>query len=90
MDYRQLLKKYINFVVIEEGTTFLNARAGWGDSPKFTDEEWDKLQELEAEPLDISAATHNCYCHSIDVGPCSICKELGCQVWDFDGVALLP
>lgn len=87
MDYRQLLKKYINHVGAEEGTTFLAFKGGWEDSPEFTDEEWAELQKLEAEPLAISAATHSCSCHVKNAGPCPICKELGCVVWDFNYVA---
>jgi hypothetical protein len=45
MDYRELLKKYINHVGEEEGTTFLS----WDGDDRFTEAEWDELQALEAE-----------------------------------------
>lgn len=90
IDYRQLLKKYIAHVGVEEGTTFLDVKESWPDSPEFTDEEWAKLLELEAEPLVVSAETHNCSCHAKNQGPCPICKELGCEVWDFNTAAWAP
>lgn len=51
MDYRELLKKYIDHVGEEEGTNFLSHRGSWPDSVKFTDEEWAELQVLKVEPL---------------------------------------
>jgi hypothetical protein len=60
MDYRALLKKYINHVGIAEGTTFLSdfERGSRHDSPKFTDAEWEMLQLIDEEgegdqPLEI-------------------------------------
>lgn len=60
MDYRALLKKYINHVATQEGTTFLgdHDRSGWADSPEFTDAEWEMLvliaDESEGDqPLEI-------------------------------------
>lgn len=92
MDYRQLLKKYIKHVGEAEGSTSLgdHDRSAWADMPEFTDEEWAKLQELEAESLAISSVTHSCSCHVKNQGPCVICKEIGCEVWDFNQVATLP
>lgn len=87
MDYRQLLKKYIEHVAEREGTTFLSdweRPASYSESPGFTDEEWAKLKQLEDEPLAVSAETHSCSCHPKNQGPCGICKELGCEVWDFN------
>lgn len=60
MDYRALLKKYINHVGLSEGTTFLgnHDRGAFGDSVEFTDAEWTMLQVIEQEgegdqPLEI-------------------------------------
>lgn len=48
IDYRELLKKYINHVGEEEGTTFL----AWADeSGRFTDEELTELRVLDDEGL---------------------------------------
>lgn len=54
MDYRQLLKKYIDHVGEYEGSTFLQdyMRSNYPDMPDFTDEEWAELKKLEDEPLD--------------------------------------
>lgn len=90
MDHRQLLKKYIAHVVVEEGSACLDYKEPWANSPEFTDEEWAELKKLEREPLVISAVTHSCSCHAKNAGPCGICKELGCEVWDFNEVATLP
>jgi hypothetical protein len=32
--------------------------------------------------------THSCSCHVRNQGPCDICKVLGCEVWDFNQVAV--
>lgn len=32
--------------------------------------------------------THSCSCHAQTKGPCLLCKELGCVVWDFNQVPL--
>ena len=46
MDYRELLKKYINHVGECEGITFLR----YGEKPDFiTDEEWAELQKIAKE-----------------------------------------
>lgn len=45
IDYRTLLKKYINLVAEEEGVTFIR----WASSPDFTPEEIAALKEVEAE-----------------------------------------
>lgn len=54
MDYRALLKKYIEHVGVAEGTDFLadSERGSWTDSPEFTDEEWRMLQVLRDEEDD--------------------------------------
>lgn len=44
MDYRKLLKKYIEHVGEEEGTSFLNRKG-----KMFTDDEWEELQEVVDE-----------------------------------------
>lgn len=31
---------------------------------------------------------HSCSCHVKNAGACPICKELGCEVWDFNQVAV--
>jgi hypothetical protein len=45
VNYRELLKKYIDHVGEEEGVTFLHSRP----AGRFTDEEWAELQVLDAE-----------------------------------------
>lgn len=89
MNYRQLLKKYINHVGIAEGVTFLEdfERSSRFDSPNFTDEEWAKLKELEAEDPKLDTS-HSCSCHTQRKGPCDVCKDLGCLVWDFNEVRI--
>lgn len=89
MDHRQLLKKYITYVGDEEGTTFLGVRGGMLSEVEFTEEEWQELKKLEDEPLTISKETHSCSCHAQEAGPCGVCKELGCKVWDFNKIAEL-
>lgn len=42
-----------------------------------------KIEEEKAASPD-----HSCSCHARDRGPCVICKELGCEVWDFNQYAL--
>lgn len=88
MDYRHLLKKYINHVGESEGSTSLgdHDRSALAGMPEFTDEEWAELQKLEAEDPDLSPVTHSCSCHARNAGPCDICKALGCEVWDFNEV----
>jgi len=55
IDHRNLLKKYIEHVGVEEGSTFLHVReSSLPECVEFTDEEWDELKKLEYEPLDIS------------------------------------
>ena len=51
MDYRELLKKYINYVGEIEGVTFLGERyANRGFTPSFfTIEEWEELNKLDEE-----------------------------------------
>jgi hypothetical protein len=49
MEYRELLKKYIDHVGISEGVTFLN---GDNDSGRFTNEEWEELQKLDKESIE--------------------------------------
>ena len=49
MDYRELLKKYINYVS-EQGTTFIS-RLEYADED-FTPEEKDELRKLEAETIE--------------------------------------
>lgn len=52
LDYKELLRKYIDHVSTEEGTDFLH------DGPNydltFTDEEWKELQDLSGRPWPIS------------------------------------
>lgn len=92
MDHRQLLKKYIYHVGECEGTTFLSDlhRPLSKYREAFTDEEWAELQKLENESLSVSAETHSCSCHPKNAGPCPICKELGCEVWDFNQAVVMP
>lgn len=49
MDYRKLLKKYINYVGEMEGVTFLSDFYGTPNEEDFTREEWKELQELDKE-----------------------------------------
>lgn len=59
MDYRALLKKYIEHVGTYEGSTFLSdhKRSAYPDMPTFTDEEWALLKHISEEgddpPLEI-------------------------------------
>lgn len=48
MNYRELLKKYIDHVANCEGTTFLGAHK---QTDRFTDEEWQELGLLDDECL---------------------------------------
>lgn len=89
MNHRQLLIKYINWVGDEEGSTFLDHRQAWLSDVEFTDEEWEELQRLEAIKYK-DLANHSCSCHARNAGACDICKVLGCEVWDFNQVAMLP
>lgn len=51
MDYRELLKKYIQHVQANEGTTFIEDRyrEKYLEFPKFTNEEWTALTALDTE-----------------------------------------
>jgi hypothetical protein len=49
MDYRELLKKYINHVGYCEGTTFIHM--AYPDDMGFTAEEVAELEKLDAEVL---------------------------------------
>lgn len=51
MNYKELLKKYINYVGEMEGVTFLGERyANKGYYPSnFTKEEWEELNKLDKE-----------------------------------------
>lgn len=42
----------------------------------------DVANELTAIP------NHSCSCHTQGAGPCGICESLGCQVWDFNHIAV--
>lgn len=89
MNYKQLLLKYINHVGLSEGTTFLSNghRNEWEDSVDFDDEEWAELQKLDAVDWKMFIG-HSCSCHMRTQGPCDVCKTLGCEVFDFNEVAL--
>lgn len=80
VDYRFLLKKYINHVAVEEGTTFLNTRSAWPDSPEFTDEEWAALQQLDEESLEMGTLPHLCSCHVNKNRNCGVCAALSCTL----------
>lgn len=32
---------------------------------------------------------HSCSCHTKEWGPCTVCRTLGCEVWDFNQVRWL-
>lgn len=51
LNYKQLLKKYINHVGEHEGVTFLSDydRSSYPEMPIFTDEEWAELKRLDEE-----------------------------------------
>lgn len=36
----------------------------------------------DEKPID-----HTCSCHARNQGPCIVCKDLGCEVWDFNDYA---
>lgn len=75
MDYRSLLKKYMNHVDDEKGVTFVKTIwfDGSTDSGKirFTEEEVDELKKIEAEPLTapdpLCITIHRCYLSRFDV-----------------------
>ncbi len=49
MDYEELLKKYMKYVRLEEGTDFVGCGKGWSGSDKeakITDEEWEILKKI--------------------------------------------
>lgn len=48
MDYRELLKKYIQHIIDEESDAYL-AYPGWSGEDFFTAEEWAELKKCEAE-----------------------------------------
>ncbi len=52
MDYKELLRKYINHVGYEEGTDFLNINCG-----EFTEEEFKELQDISGRPFPESKET---------------------------------
>jgi hypothetical protein len=45
LDYKDLLKKYIRYIIEQEGTAFIPI-CGNGDDELFTDEEWETLREI--------------------------------------------
>ena len=47
IDYRELLKKYIDHVGQEEGTFFFGEE--WDQSDPFTEEEWNELKKISDE-----------------------------------------
>lgn len=85
INYKALLDKYIEHVAVCEGVDFLanHHRGSREDSPVFTDAEWNALKNVDGARVD-----HSCSCHAQNRGPCLICRELGCQVWDFNEVAV--
>lgn len=90
MNYKKLLLKYINHVGICEGTTFLgdHNRNEWDDTVEFTDEEWEALKELDEVDYIEEFVGHSCSCHVKGEGPCIVCQKLGCEVFDFNRVAM--
>jgi hypothetical protein len=54
MDWRKLLRKYIQHVTDNEGISFLEdgSRRRNRDCIELSDEEWTALRELESEPLE--------------------------------------
>ena len=52
MDYRLLLKKYIDYVFECEGTNFIEyGPNNYRDGVRFSEEEWAELKRLDAEEL---------------------------------------
>lgn len=51
MDYRSLLKKYIQHVGIQEGISFLETGYLYPDENGLTQEEIEELEKLDAEVL---------------------------------------
>lgn len=51
MDYRSLLKKYIQHVGMTEGTTFIDMAYPNTDETGLTQEEIEELEKLDAEVL---------------------------------------
>jgi hypothetical protein len=51
MDYKKLLKKYIQLIVSEESVNYLsNCNSAWtSDAPKFTDNEIIELKSIAKE-----------------------------------------
>lgn len=46
--------------------------------------------DLETLPKEEIPRDHSCSCHVKNAGPCMVCKEIGCEVWDFNEVAITP
>jgi hypothetical protein len=44
------------------------------------------LEEVFAEQT--AMVTHSCSCHVKNQGPCEVCKGIGCEVWNFNQVAM--
>lgn len=52
MDYRELLKKYIQLVVAAEGVDFISHNGLYSSYPRFTREEIEELKKLSKESDD--------------------------------------
>tara|TARA_R110000782_G_scaffold249769_1_gene336998 strand:+ start:490 stop:666 length:177 start_codon:yes stop_codon:yes gene_type:complete len=51
MDYKELLKKYIQLIISEESVNYLsNCNSSWGsDAPEFTEDEIKELKSIAKE-----------------------------------------
>lgn len=49
MDYRELLKKYIDYVGCEEGTTFIDDINPTWINRLFSSKEWAELRKIQQE-----------------------------------------
>ena len=57
IDYKELLKKYMNHVVEHEGVTFL---FDWGNYfAGFTESEWQELKKIESEATEEARERHS-------------------------------
>jgi hypothetical protein len=77
MDYRNLLKKYLDHVADMEGTDFLGTH--WDPpskvyNPTFTEEEWSELIKISRNETVVQNETGTCYLIECRTG-CTCCAD---------------